>query len=86
MELLSSAMDDVKKTNVHRCKEDKCPQMRSVCCNHNHVLSSFMTYHRVCNTTGATSGTGAVYHSVAPVFTSGISGVRSVLLNLQFSM
>ena len=37
------------------------------------VLSSFMTYHRVCsksNTLGATSGAGTVYPSEAPEFTS----------------
>jgi hypothetical protein len=36
----------------------------SVCRNHNPVLSSFMTYHRVCkknNTTGATCGAGTAY-------------------------
>ena len=35
-----------------------------------------MTYHRFCNksnTTGATSGTGTVYLSVAPEFTPGFS-------------
>ena len=38
------------------------------------VLSSFMTYHRVCtyiNTTGATSGAGTAYPSGAPEFTPG---------------
>ena len=43
------------------------------------VLSSFMTYHRMCNqinTTGATSGAGTAYPAVAPRFTPGFSGVR----------
>jgi len=38
------------------------------------VLSSFMTYHRVCNysnTTGATSKTGNAYPSGAPAFILG---------------
>jgi len=38
---------------------------------HNHVLSSFMTYHRLNNkrtTTGATCGTGTAYSSEAPEF------------------
>ena len=41
----------------------------SVCCNHNSVLSSFMTYHWVCNksnTTSVTCGAGTVYLSGAP--------------------
>ena len=47
--------------------------------NHNPVLSSFMTYHRVCNesnTTGAYRGTGTAYPSGAHEFTTGFSGVR----------
>jgi hypothetical protein len=42
--------------------------------NHNPVLFSFKTYHRVCNnsnTTGATCGTGTVHPSGVPKFTSG---------------
>jgi len=38
------------------------------------VLSSFMTYHQVCNwsnMTGATSGAGIAYPSGAPDFTPG---------------
>ena len=38
------------------------------------VLSSFMTYHRVCNlinTTSATSGAGTAYHFGAPEFIPG---------------
>ena len=40
--------------------------MYSVCRNHNLVLSSCMTYHRLCNkshTTDAACGTGTVYPS-----------------------
>jgi len=51
----------------------------SVCHNHNPVLSSFMTYHRVCNksnTTGATCGSGTAYPSEAPEFTPSFSGLR----------
>jgi hypothetical protein len=48
---------------------------------HNPVLSSFMTYHRVCdksNTTGATCGAGTAYPSgVHPCF-SGVRAVRSL--------
>ena len=43
------------------------------------VLSSFMTYDRVCNqgnTTGVTSGARTAYPSEAPEFTPGFSGVR----------
>ena len=50
----------------------------SSCCEHFMVLSSFMTYHQVCNqsnTTGSTSGTGTAYPSGAPQFTPIFSGV-----------
>ena len=46
----------------------------SSCCEHFMVLSSFMTYHQVCNqsnTTGSTSGTGTAYNSRVPQFTPG---------------
>ena len=52
----------------------KWPGIYSVFRNHNLVLSSFMTYHRVCkkiNTTSATSGAGTAYLSVPPEFTPG---------------
>jgi hypothetical protein len=42
------------------------------------VLSSFMTYHRICNqinTTSTTSGAGTVYLSRAPKFSPGFSWV-----------
>jgi len=42
-------------------------------------ISSFMTYHRVCNyinTTGVTRGAGTAYPSRATEFTLGFSGVR----------
>ena len=49
--------------------------------NHKPVLFSFMTHHRVCNTTGATRqvqhAQQELYHlSVAPEFTPVISGVH----------
>ena len=46
----------------------------STCRKHFPVLSSFTTYHRICNqikTTGATSGAGTAYPSGAPEFTPG---------------
>jgi hypothetical protein len=39
------------------------------------VLSSFMTYHRVCNTKGVTSGAGTANPSGEPDFTPVFSGV-----------
>ena len=45
-----------------------------VCHHHNSILSSCMTYHRVCNmniTIGATNGTGTAYPSGAPELTPG---------------
>ena len=50
----------------------KWPQICSTCRKHFPVLSSFTTYHWVCNyinTTSATSGAGTVYPSGAPEFT-----------------
>ena len=44
----------------------------SVCRNHNPIISSFMTYHMVCNQsnkTAATNGAGTAYPSGAPEFT-----------------
>jgi hypothetical protein len=44
----------------------------SVYCNHNAVLSSFVTCQRICNksnTTGATCGVGTAFSSRAPEFT-----------------
>ena len=70
------------------------PQMTtdifSTCPEHFPVLSSFMTYHPVCNwinTTGVTSGAGTTYPSGAPEFTPVFSGVRvtpSLVLNVCF--
>ena len=37
--------------------------------NHKPVLSSFMTYHRLCSNTGATSGAGTKNPSETPQFT-----------------
>ena len=62
---------------VYMCH--KSPRICSTCREHFPVLSSFMTYHRVCNyinTTGATSGAGTACPSGAPEFTLGFSGVR----------
>ena len=45
----------------------------------NPVLSSFMSYHRVCNksnTMGVTRGAGTAYLSGVPEFTPGFSGLR----------
>ena len=57
----------------------KWPRICSTCREHFPVLSSFMTYHRVCyyiNTTGAISGAGTTYPSGAPEFIPVFSGVR----------
>ena len=45
-----------------------------VCHNNNPVLSSFITYNRICNksyTMGVTCGAGTAYPYGAPEFTSG---------------
>jgi len=50
----------------------KWPRICSTCSKQFPILSSFMTYHRVCNkinTTGVTSGAETAYHSGAPEFT-----------------
>ena len=52
----------------------KLPRICSTCRKHFPVLSSFVTYHRVCsqiNTTGVTSGAGTACPSGAPDFTPG---------------
>jgi hypothetical protein len=57
----------------------KWPRICSTCRKHFPVLSSSMTYHRVCNyinTTGATSEAGTTYHSIVHEFTPGFIGVR----------
>ena len=57
----------------------------STCRKHFPILSSFMTYHRVCNqikTTSVTSGAGTSYLSGAPEFTPRFL-VGFVLLDLQ---
>ena len=51
----------------------KWPRICSTCRKHFQVLSSFMTYHRVCNSTCVTNGAGTDYPSGAPEFTSGYS-------------
>ena len=48
------------------------PRIRSVCLNHNSVLSSFITYHRVCskrNSTSANSKSRSAYPARAHGFT-----------------
>jgi hypothetical protein len=58
--------------NVPEYLFHKWPRIRSVFRNHNPILSSIMTYHRVCNksnTTGSTSGEGTDYPSGAPELT-----------------
>jgi hypothetical protein len=69
---------------------DKWPRICSVCRNHNPVLSSCMTYHRMCsksNMTGTTCGTtnpsgahqftrGTTYPSGAHQFTPAFSVIR----------
>ena len=50
----------------------KWPRICTTCRKHFPVLSSFMTYHHVCNkinTTSATSGAGTAHPSGAPKFT-----------------
>ena len=50
----------------------KWPRICPTCREHFPILSSFMTYHRICNyinTMGAASGAGTAYPSGAPVFT-----------------
>jgi hypothetical protein len=72
--------------------EHLCHKWQRICstCKHFTVLSSFMTYHMVCNyikTTGATSGAWTAYPSGAPEFTPVFSGVhvtRSLVLYVCF--
>jgi hypothetical protein len=51
----------------------KWPRICSTCRKHFPVLSSFFTYHRICNTTGATSGTGTSHPSRAGSVASFVS-------------
>jgi len=49
---------------ITAAEKDLLQSSCSVCRIHNMVISSFMTYYRVCNksnTTGVTSGTGTDY-------------------------
>jgi hypothetical protein len=43
-------------------------QMYSICPNHNPLVFSFMTFHKVCYTTGATREAGTAYPSATPAF------------------
>jgi hypothetical protein len=59
---------------VMECLCHKWPRICSLCHKHFPVLSSFMTYNRVCNyiyTTSSTSGAGTVYPSGTLEFTPG---------------
>ena len=63
---------NIKQLSVEMSTFITCNMISSICRKHLPVLSSFMTYHRVCNqidTTGATSGAGMTYPSRAPEFT-----------------
>jgi hypothetical protein len=55
--------------------------------NHNPVLCSFITYHRICiksNPRGTTSIAGIAYHSGAPEFTPIFRGARAIVQSLDF--
>jgi hypothetical protein len=54
---------------------NKCPGKCSVCPNHNPVLSSFMTYHMVCNKSNTT---GVKYVAGIPYNPSVFSGIHVV--------
>jgi len=65
----------------------KLPRICSICRNYNSVLSSFMTYHRVCNksnTTGVKCGGETANPSGILEFTPCVVGI--VLLDLLFSV
>ena len=68
----------------------KWPLICSTCRNHFPVLSSFMTYFRVCNwinTTGTTSGAGTAYlpeHLSSPPVFSGVRVSWSLVLCVSF--
>ena len=56
----------------------KWPRLCFTCRKHFPLLSSFMTYYRLCslsNTTGATSSAGTSYPSGVPEFNPGFGGV-----------
>jgi hypothetical protein len=74
---------NIKQLSVEMSTFTMCNMISSICRKHLPVLSSFMTYHRICNqidTTGATSGAGTTYPSRAPEFTLILMGF--VLLDL----
>ena len=58
-------------TNNHKMQlSTQCLKIENL-----HIISSFMTYHRVCNksnTTGATCRAGTTYPSEAPEFNPGL--------------
>ena len=66
----------------------KCPWICSACHNHNSVLSSFRTYHRIYDksiTTGITCAPGSAYSYGALEFTPVSSGVCVMLCTSLFS-
>ena len=65
----------------------KLPQICFICHNHNPVLPSLMTYHRVCyksNMTVATCGAGTANPSRAPLVFSGVRVVWSLVFCVVF--
>ena len=66
----------------------KLPWICSTCRKQFLVLSSFMTYHQVCNyinMTGATSGAGTIrVHMCSPPVFSGLCVTRSLVLCVCF--
>ena len=77
--MTNNDLQNIAHTTKDRVTRHKCPRVCSTCCKHFPVLSSLMTYHRVCNqinTTGATSGAETAYPSGIPDFLQCFSGVR----------
>ena len=64
--------------------------MCSICCKHFQVLSSFITYHRVCNwsnMTSATCGAGTAYPFGAPEFIPSFQwGLSSLIFSFLCSV
>ena len=64
--LFARLKTSLRKLNGEEYLCHKWPRICSTCHKYSPVLSSFMTYHRVCkyiNTTGATSDAGTAYRS-----------------------
>jgi hypothetical protein len=65
----------------------KWPPTYFVFRNHNPVLCSFITYHRICiksNPRGATNIAGIAHYSGAPECTPVFRGVRAIVQSLDF--